>query len=141
MVPRIAQLEYRGGDCCHACGEAQPHFCNLSNANCICELEKVISKRSSQCNGLGQASAFCIQELKCLVHSKGTFELTVHLSLSGRLLGCLLAQLAVVQGSGLEAAVDSSKCCEADKEAHTLAHRLTGMYDTLGGGQADHLLG
>lgn len=67
VVPRIAQLEYRGGDCCHACGEAQPHFCNLSKANCICELGKVILKRSSQCNGLGQASAFCIQELKCLV--------------------------------------------------------------------------
>ena len=79
--------------------------------------------------------------LKCLILSKGTLELTVHLSLSGRLLGCLLARLAVVQGSALVAAVNSLEYCEADKEAHTLPHRLMGMSDTLSGGQADHLLG
>lgn len=121
-------------------GRHSQEFCNLSDANCICDLRKVISKRS-QCNGLGQASALCIQVLKCLVHSKGTLELTVHLSLLGRLLGCLLARLAVVQGSALEAAVNSLEYCEADKEAHTLPHRLMGMSDTQGGGQADDLLG
>ena len=29
VVPSIAQLEDRGGDCCHACGEAQPGILQL----------------------------------------------------------------------------------------------------------------